>query len=231
MIGLVQVGAQAMADRYAYIPFWGLQIALVWTVWEALRARPESDVLRRTVGVGFLAVCTALAILSFRQAEHWHDSIALFEDAVASTQRNYIAERALAAQYFNRGDYTRALQHAEEGASYPRDLGEILPIYGMALYQTGSKQAAIEQLVRATQVAPTKPMGFTNLGWVYLQEGRYELAVEALSAALGVDPSSARAAQLLTGPRSNGPCARPTRRGSAATSTRFWTCLRPMRAS
>jgi tetratricopeptide (TPR) repeat protein len=194
VIGMVQIGAQSMADRYLYVPCWGLGIAVAFSAWEVAETRR----MRRGVFAAATGLLLAvLAVATHQQAEKWRDSITLFEAAVAADDRNYIAHRALAAQYFNRGDYARALRHAEAGLHHPRDLGEVLPIYGMALYQTGSKQAAIEQLVRATQVAPTKPMGFTNLGWVYLQEGRYELAVEALSAALGVDPSSARAAQLL----------------------------------
>ena len=194
VIGIVQIGVQSMADRYAYVPCWGLGIAIAFSAWEIVEAqRVPRAVFAATTGV-LLAV---LAAATHQQAEKWHDSITLFESAVAADDRNYIAHRALAAQYFNRADYARALQHAEAGLRHPRDLGEVLPIYGMALYQTGSKQAAIERLVQATRVAPTNPHGFTNLGWVYLQEGRYELAADALSAALAIDPGSAHAAELL----------------------------------
>ncbi len=194
VIGLVQVGAQSMADRYAYVPSWGLAIAIGFSAWEIAESH---GVPRSAFAAATAMLLAGLAVVTHGQAAKWHDSITLFESAVAADDRNYIAHRALAAQYFNRGDYARALQHAEAGLRYPRDLGEVLPIYGMALYQTGSKQAAITRLLEATQVAPKNVMGFTNLGWIYLQEGRYDLAAETLAAALAIDPQSARAAHLL----------------------------------
>lgn len=194
VIGLVQVGSQAMADRYAYVPFWGLSLALVWSAWEPMRAHRA---WRAAVSGGFVAVSGALAVLTYEQATKWHDSIALFEDAVADTERNYVAERALAGQYFNRGEYTIALRHAEEGAKYPRDLGEVLPVYGMALYQTGAKAEAIAKLEEATRVAPRSAIGFSNLGWVYLQEGDVPRAADALAAAVSIDPQNVQSQYLL----------------------------------
>lgn len=197
VIGLLQIGAQAMADRYAYVPFWGLLIALTWAGWERVEATRAGSATRVAVGVGVAALLAILATATFRQAAVWHDSITLFEAALAGNDRNYVAHRALAGQYFNRGDYARALQHAEAGAKHPRDLGEVLPVYGMALYQTGAKGKAIEVLEEAMRVAPSNVMGFTNLGWIALQEGDTERALESLQAAVRVDPQSARAAHLL----------------------------------
>ena len=197
VIGVVQIGAQAMADRYAYVPFCGLAIAVVWSLREALAPSRARGALRAAAAVGFAAVCLVLAVATRRQAEKWHDSIALLEDAVADVDGNYVAHRALAGQYFNRGDYPRALRHAEEGAKIARDLGEILPIEGMALYQTGARTAAIAKLEEATRVAPRNVMGFSNLGWVYLQEGDAARARAALAAAVTLDPRSARSFALL----------------------------------
>jgi Tfp pilus assembly protein PilF len=197
VIGLVQVGAQAMADRYVYLPFVGLALALVWSACEGLRAPGASAALRTAAVAGLAGVCAALGLLSHRQALQWHDSIALFEDAVADTERNYVAHRALAGQYFNRGDYARALEHAEAGARYPRDLGEVLPVYGMALYLTGAKSDAIAKLEEATRVAPRNAMGFSNLGWVHLQEGDPARAHAALEAAVALDPQNSQSLSLL----------------------------------
>lgn len=197
VIGVVQVGAQAMADRYAYVPFVGLQVAVVWSVWKVVEGRPAGVVPRAAIATGFLVLCVACALLAHRQAEQWHDSVALFEDAVADTDRNYIAHRALAGQYFNRGEYARALEHAEEGARHPRDLGDILPTYGMALYQTGSKAQAIATLEEAIRVAPRNVVAYSNLGWIQLAEGNPVRASEVLARAVAVDPHSGRSLYLL----------------------------------
>lgn len=197
VIGLVHVGAQALADRYAYVPVYGLSLALAWSGSEALRAPRAGPRVRAAAAACFALVCAALSVLTWRQASQWHDSIALFEDAVADTDRNYVAHRALAGQYFNRGDYARALRHAEEGARHPRDLGEVLPTYGMALYQTGARERAIATLEEATRVAPRQVMGFSNLGWVYLEEGDPARAREVLATAVALDPESRRSLELL----------------------------------
>lgn len=197
VVGVVQVGAQAMADRYVYVPYWGLNVAVVWSVWCALDRNPARGALRRLAALVLAVICVAYALLGHRQAEQWHDSIALFEDAVADTGRNYIAHRALAGQYFNRGQYALALQHAEEGARHPRDLGDVLPTWGMALYQTGAKAEAIAKLEEAIRVAPQNVLGYSNLGWIELAEGDPARASEVLAQAVRIDPRDGRSLQLL----------------------------------
>lgn len=196
VVGLVQVGAQSMADRYLYVPGLGLLVAVFYTLWEILEPRLARPVFRKALAAGAAGLLLGLALLTYRQAGVWHDSVALFESAVAADPGNYVAHRALASQYFNRGDYVRARHHAEEGMKHPRDLGEILPIYGMALFQTGEPSRAIRQLEEATRVAPKNVTAFTNLAWAHLQLGHPELAAPPLEAALALDPESVRAHQL-----------------------------------
>ncbi|HVH05156.1 MAG TPA: tetratricopeptide repeat protein [Myxococcota bacterium] len=197
VIGVVQVGAQGLADRYAYVPICGLAIAIVWTAYEALASPRAGTALRAAAGTAFAAGCLALGLATYRQAEAWHDSIALFEDAVADTEGNFVAHRALAAQYFAAGDYLRALDHAREGAKSARDPGDVLPLYGMALYVTGAKREGITKLEEAIRVAPRATTGYTNLGWVYLQEGDAARAREVLAAGAAVDAEGVRIRTLL----------------------------------
>ena len=197
VIGLVQVGAQAMADRYAYVPFAGLALALVFGARDALAAAVSPAAARAAGAAALAAVCAALGVATHRQAGKWHDSVALLEDAVANTEGNFVAHRALAAQYFNAGDHVRALRHAEEGARSPRDPGEVLPLWGMALYVTGAKAEGIAKLEEATRLAPRTAIAWSNLGWVYLQEGDAARAREVLAQGAAVDPRSARMATLL----------------------------------
>jgi protein O-mannosyl-transferase len=197
VIGIVQVGAQAMADRYAYVPFVGLAILLVFGARDSLAALVPPAAARAVGAAALAAVCAALGVATWRQAGQWHDSVTLLESAVANTENNFVAHRALAAQYFNAGDYARALRHAEEGARSPRDPGEVLPLWGMALYVTGAKAEGLAKLEEATRVAPRTAIGWSNLGWAYLQEGDAARAREALAQGAAVDPESARMATLL----------------------------------
>jgi hypothetical protein len=79
VIGLVQAGNQARADRFMYLPLVGLVLPLVWSC------------PRRLLGVGALVVVAAIAPIAWRQIGYWRDTITLFERAVAVTRDNHVA--------------------------------------------------------------------------------------------------------------------------------------------
>jgi tetratricopeptide (TPR) repeat protein len=190
MSGLVQVGDQARADRYAYVPFWGLAIALVWSGRELLRTRPR---LARPALALALVACAALAAATARQAQRWRDTITLFEDALAHTEHNWLAHRTLAAEYFAAGDYGRAREHCERALALQRDLGAVLATCGLTMYELGSTARAIEMLEQGTRAAPDDPTPLTHLGWVYAELGRDESAEAVLAAAAQRLPETANA--------------------------------------
>lgn len=201
VIGLVHVGAQAMADRYAYVSFWGLWIIAVWgvrDVWlglPALRPVQSAGAARpvrkgratgsgRTIGIlGVAGLLSVLGWLTFVQAAQWHDTITLFEDAVADTERNWRAHGILADHYLNRQDYERCLDHCQRGEACGRQLGRLLSTRGMALFDTGATEKAIQTLRRATELEPDNSLAHTNLGWVYSELRKNEQANEELAIA------------------------------------------------
>ena len=111
VIGLVQVGAQAMADRYTYIPLVGLFIAGVWGGAELLE---RCRVPRLWRGAGAVAVLGALFFATWLQVTHWRGSLALFEHAVRVTDENAIAHFNLAAAHMKRGHVDKAAVHYAE---------------------------------------------------------------------------------------------------------------------
>src|SRR5262249_15462006 len=88
VIGIVQVGGQAMADRYTYIPSIGLTIAIVWLLADLVRNRVA------LIAVASIAIAT-FAILTFIQTGYWRDTITLFTHAVDVTPGNATARKAL----------------------------------------------------------------------------------------------------------------------------------------
>lgn len=118
VLGLVQVGDQAWADRYTYLPGIGLAVALCFGLAGAGKARgAEAPERARTgfVGMGLvlagLAVVGALAAVTLRTLPHWADSRALFEQALAVTEGNWIAHNNLGLVYLERRETDRALEH------------------------------------------------------------------------------------------------------------------------
>ena len=96
VIGLVQVGVQAYADRYTYIPYIGLFIMIAWGLPELLSKWPQRKI---ALGLSMVIVLTALGICAHRQVSYWNNSITLFSHAIEVTQNNYIAYNNLGVAY------------------------------------------------------------------------------------------------------------------------------------
>jgi tetratricopeptide (TPR) repeat protein len=110
MIGLIQVGSQGMADRYAYLPFIGLFIMICWGVseWAEGRHIPVSWLFAASI-----AVLLSLAVMTHRQITYWKDDVTLWSHAVQVTNNNWEAENNLAATYLSAAQADKALPHLE----------------------------------------------------------------------------------------------------------------------
>jgi Tfp pilus assembly protein PilF len=106
MIGLVQVGEQAMADRYAYIPLVGLFVMVVWLVgdWGAAR-----QIWGRRLAIPAVGCLLALGVLTYRQVGYWHDTESIWLRALALTDDNYIAHEELAGFLHRQGRTEEAI--------------------------------------------------------------------------------------------------------------------------
>jgi tetratricopeptide (TPR) repeat protein len=111
MIGLVQVGSQAMADRYMYLPLIGLSIAVAWGIPELL---PDWRWKRVGLALAAGAAVAGLAATSARQLHHWRDSEALFEHALQVTRENHVAHAYLGSALLERGRTQAAIEHYSE---------------------------------------------------------------------------------------------------------------------
>jgi tetratricopeptide (TPR) repeat protein len=110
-IGIIQVGGQASADRYMYLPLIGLSVVVAWGARDLVRRWPAA---RRPVAAAGCASLLLFAISSFFQLGHWRDSRALFERAIAVTQDNYFAHNGLASELAARGLLAEAEPHYRE---------------------------------------------------------------------------------------------------------------------
>jgi len=183
VIGLVQVGAQSMADRYAYVSFWGLFIAIVWGTRDLLGTALAFKSVRTATAAVTIAVLAGLSWLSVEQASQWRDTITLFEDAAADTELNWQAHRVLADHYLIKADYRRAIEHCRLGVECGKEQGRILSTYGRALFEQGDADSGLAKMQQAAKVDPENALVRTNLGWALGQTGRFEAAAKELSAA------------------------------------------------
>ncbi|MBW2288297.1 MAG: hypothetical protein JRG80_09335 [Deltaproteobacteria bacterium] len=119
VIGLVQVGSQAMADRYTYLPLIGLAIAAAWGVPDLCTRLPA-----RRIALPLLAACTitALTVATSFQLRHWRDSEALFRHALRVTERNHVAHSYLGAALLEQGRTADAIHEFEIALQLRSDL-------------------------------------------------------------------------------------------------------------
>ena len=174
VIGLVQVGNQAYADRYTYVPLIGIFIALAWglTTW-------ASGSRQRRVGLS-LALLTALAALGLatrQQLQQWESSETLFRHALAVTDNNYVAHHGLAYQLAATGRADEAQYHYEQAlAILPRYYEARLNL-GMLLLSKGALDQAAEHLRLALQLNSDSVEGHYNYGVVLGTQGKDEAAI------------------------------------------------------
>ena len=184
MAGLVQVGRQAMADRYAYLPFIGLFIMVCWTAAEWAG--------RRRIRTAVLAVTTALMLLALtavthRQLAYWRDNVKLWSHTLEVTDpNNWVAESLLGDALRKQGRGVEALQHFYRALEiHPNDPVSHL---GIALYEheNGNLTAAIahyEQMIDREQNGTAKIQVLINMGHVYGKLGNAQRSRECFEAA------------------------------------------------
>jgi tetratricopeptide (TPR) repeat protein len=193
VIGVVQVGAAAMADRYAYLPFIGLFIGVVWGVAEIAQERRISAAW---VGVPAVLVLLTLGTLSHRQIGYWRDSVTLWKHALRLTERNYIAHWALGFALAEKGQSEDAI--AELDAAESLHSFAALDQVAVAAYKRdhGHVQAAIEEYGRALAVSPdskTRAIVLSRLASAYMQAGDFDRARASCASGLKENPNNASA--------------------------------------
>ena len=189
VIGLVQVGKQGMADRYAYVPFIGLFVALVWGVadWAG-----EHKVRKTVAASAALASIAMLSVATHRQVGYWRDSITLWSHAIAITGDNYAAQDCLGDALWAEGKWDQAIVHFREASRInPRDAGSQINV---AVYERrhGRIADAVDRYQCSSMVTDPalRLTALENLGAAYRSMGDYAQALQSYEAALQLDPNS-----------------------------------------
>ena len=190
VIGLVQVGPQGMADRYAYIPTIGIFVLLVWGFNDWASSR--SGVSNQLKPIAF-AVLTFLAVLTFRQIGYWRSSEELWTHTLQITQDNFIANDMLGSLLVQERR-PEALQYFEAAARIaPWDPASHRAV-GAALQDRGDLRGAIREYQIVLHARDPKVLAYTyaNLGVIYRQLGNETAARLSSEQALHSDPATVR---------------------------------------
>jgi Tfp pilus assembly protein PilF len=184
VVGLVQVGRQALADRYTYIPLIGIFTILVWGTCDLLAGRRP---LLRAAGVlagMLLLVCTALTWL---QQPHWRSSRALWEHDLAVVPESAIAHQGLAKAFAQEGKVEEARR--EYAAALALDpTARLHTEYGLFLGQHGRDAEALEQFQAALALSPESQVAHYNAGVVLVHQGKLNEAREQFAEVIRLNP-------------------------------------------
>jgi tetratricopeptide (TPR) repeat protein len=200
VVGLVQVGEQAHADRYTYLPQIGLYIIITWTVGRLLL---ESTRFRRALVGGIAAIAiVSLGARAFDQASYWKDSETLWNHALAVTGENDVAHNNLGFLFLRRGELDKAISEFQTAldirsrntqSHYSLGTALIQSNLGNALSRKQLLDEAIDHLHEAIRLRPDYADAYFNLGSVLFQQGRIDQAIAQWQAALAIRPRDAEA--------------------------------------
>ena len=182
VIGLIQVGSQAHADRYTYLPQIGLYVLLVWAIADAL----ASELQCRILALAGCAVIIALAWCGHIQASYWRNGEALWRRTLAVTPRNFFAYDGLGQFLLSRGRVDEAIDQFQAALKIEPDFDRAETNLMVALTRKGSTDETIARLRRLLEEYPNDAQAHYNMGNALLKKGDSQSAIAAYEKALSL---------------------------------------------
>lgn len=186
MCGLLQLGTAGTADRYAYFPLVGIEMAVAWLAADLFRQRPIPRFVPYSAGAVVVALAAGFA---FRQVGFWHDNDSLFRRALAVTRSNAPAQIEVGNQDFLRGDTERAIARFERALEIDPRSALAACNLGYVLFKLGRNDEAERQMRRALELDPTLAVAQANLGSLLENRGDRDGALRLLEEAVAHDPN------------------------------------------
>ena len=200
LIGLIQAGSQAMADRHTYLPSVGIAIILSWGI--PYLAKSE-NIRKKILLPAVIAVLTILTVLTWRQCGYWKNSIKLFSHALRVTKNNYIAHVSLGFALFDEGKVKEAIDHYNKVIMMPYQIltfnddylysfyGTIYSNRGKAYTELGLYQIAFEDYNKSIHLDPKNAGLYDNRGLTYYKLDQHQHAIEDFNEAIRLKPDYA----------------------------------------
>jgi Tfp pilus assembly protein PilF len=194
MIGILQVGSHARADRFTYVPLIGLFIILAWGGADVV----TRWVRRRDVAVGLAAVVVAgCAVAARAQVGTWRDSETLWTHALAVTTDNARASAGIAEVLAGRGEIDAAIAHYQNAVRLAPDAADWQVNLGLLLVRQGQVRRALAAFTQAVRLRPEDAEARNNLGAMLARDGRVDEAISEYRRALDLRPGYALARRNL----------------------------------
>jgi len=190
VIGIVQVGCQAMADRYTYIPLIGLFMMAAWGASELAKKLNLPGVILPVLSAGII-LC--LSVLTWMQVGYWQNNLTLYDHTLKVTENNWLIHNNRGNVHTGTGNFRQAIE------DYTRSI-EIKPDYAEAYINRGAAYNGLEHynhavadFSRAIQIKPDYAEAYINRGAAYNNLGKHRLAIEDLDKGIAIRPGYAEA--------------------------------------
>jgi tetratricopeptide (TPR) repeat protein len=187
VIGLVQVGNQAMADRYTYIPQVGLLVAICQGAADLARAYSRGAL------AALAAAAVFLTVLTHDQLELWRDSVDLWQHSIRAAGESTTSLISLGRALEDKNSYPEALHNYEQALKIEPNSVQGLTCLGGLLSRMGRPDEALPHLTRAISLDPEDPLVHSYIGNVYYQRGQMDNAVIEETKAIELAPGFAAA--------------------------------------
>jgi len=196
VIGLIQAGSQAMADRYTYIPLVGISLAVSW----GIGGLPFVAARERVAGALAIAVLIALGCASSLQLRHWQDGVTLLEHTLAVTEENGTMRGLLGLELLGQGRVDEGVTAlaGSLGLALPTDqirtaISRNMTAAGDGRHERGDLMTAVVYYRAALAIEPDSATLHVKLGRTLLRQTRFDEAIAELRTATALDPNDAEA--------------------------------------
>jgi len=185
VIGLVQVGSQAMADRYTYVPSLGITFVLAWGIPSIIENQKLRKRFLAPVAVIFLSL---LMLLTWQQCHYWKNSVTVFIHAISVTKNNALAHNQLGLAFYEQGRDREALYHFDKTILLQPAQDSAYNNRGAIYLKYGRTEQALQDFNKTLAVNPHYVKAYNNRANLYIQERQYRLAMEDLNEEIRLQP-------------------------------------------
>jgi Flp pilus assembly protein TadD len=194
VIGIVQVGLQAMADRYTYITLIGLFVIIAWGANDLFSKWAHRKIWLGTLTAILLPV---LIVLTWKQVQYWENNITLYKHTLKHTSNNVIIHNNLGFALDKQSRTEEAIRHYLQALRVMPDYVHVHNNLGIALDKQGRTEEAIRHYLQALRLRPDYAEAHNNLGFALDKQGRTEEAIKHYLQALRLRPDYTEAHKNL----------------------------------
>ena len=190
VIGIIQIGYFAMADRFHYLPSIGLAVMLAWGIPALMKSKQKEQRILFPMSLGFLSI---MALLAWQQCGYWKNNITLFRHALQISIDNPLAHSNLGLALFNQGRIDESIEHYNEVIRLKPKYSVPYFNRGTAYAKLGQYHLAVDDFNKAISLKQDDADYFNSRGGAYAKLGQCHLAVEDFNKVISLKQNHANA--------------------------------------